>query len=73
MNNLLEEDEEELEGEKIDDANDSKKESKANGAHLSSEAFSESEPTKNGNVLGMEPPPNLLINCANGLKPETCI
>lgn len=73
MNNLLEEDEEELEREKIDVKSDSKRESKANGAHLSSEAFSESEPTQNGTALGTEPPPNLLINCVNGLKAETCI
>lgn len=73
MNNLLEEDEDELEGEKIDDSLDSKKESKANGAHLSTEAFSESEPTQNGTFHGMEQPPILLINCSNRVKTETCI
>ena len=66
MNNLLEEDEEEMEGEKIDATGD-KKEIKANGAHLSAEQ------TQNGSSLGREPPQNLLINCVNGLKTETCI
>lgn len=66
MNNLLEEDEEETEGEKIDVAGD-KKEVKANGANLSVEQ------TQNRSTLGKEPPQNLLINCVNGLKTETCI
>lgn len=66
MNNLLEEEEDEMEGEKIDAAGD-KKEMKANGAHLSGEQ------TKNGSALGKEQPQNLLINCVNGLKTETCI
>lgn len=67
MNNLLEEDEDDMEGEKID-AVGNKKEVKANGANLSAEQ------TKNGSALGKEPPPqNLLINCVNGLKTETCI
>lgn len=67
MNNLLEEDEDDdMEGEKIDSAGD-KKEIKANGAHLSVEQI------QNSSTLAKEPPQNLLINCLSGLKTETCI
>lgn len=66
MNNLLEEDEEELEGEKIDEANDDKL---VNGAHLS-----QAETALNGNgVVLNEQPQSHLINRVNGLKTETCI
>lgn len=67
MNNLLEEDEDELEIEKIDG---NEKQPQANGAHLSGEIFYEDD-QKNGNLK--EPPQNLLINRVNGLKTETCI
>lgn len=72
MNNLLEEDEEELEGARIDGAGD-KKESQTNGAHLSSEIFFGEGDNRNGNVVAKETPQNLLINCVNSLKTETCI
>lgn len=65
MNNLLEEDE--TESEKIDDVSDDKKENRA--AHLSSEA----EKSLNGTLAAKDPPQNLIINCVNGLKTETCI
>lgn len=69
MNNLLEEDEDELEGETIDNADGSKGEALANGAHLSGD-----KQNQNGkDVVAIEPPQSLIINRANGLKTETCI
>lgn len=58
MNNLLEEDEDELESEKIDEADVDQGEALENGAHLSRD----------------ETPPNLNGNGAmvKGLKTETC-
>lgn len=58
MNNLLEEDEDELESEKIDEADGDQGESPANGANLSE----------------VETPPNLNGNgtMVKGLKTETC-
>lgn len=58
MNNLLEEDEDALESEKIDEADGDEGEALANGSHLSQ----------------VEPPPNLNGNGAmvKGLKTETC-
>ena len=68
MNNLLEVDEDEMEGVKTNDEED-EKESKANGAHLLSD-----EQNHNGNVAVIkEPPQSLIINEVNGLKTETCI
>jgi hypothetical protein len=67
MNNLLEEDEDDIEGDTVDDVGDGK-ESNPNGAHLSSEQG------QNGSVNGKDlQPPNLVINRMNGLKTETCI
>lgn len=65
MNNLLEVDEEHDDDEvEVCD----KKESKANGAHLSGDV-----PYQAGISRGRELPQSLLINCVNGLKTETCI
>jgi hypothetical protein len=68
MNNLLEEDEDELESEKIDDG---EKEPQANGAHLSADILKENDQNLNGGFK--EPPQNLLSNRVNGFKTETCI
>lgn len=69
MNNLLEEDEDEMESEKIDGG---EKEPQANGAHLSAETFYEDNHNQNGNLNGnLKETPQ--INCSNGLKTETCI
>lgn len=67
MNNLLEEEEEddEMKSEKIDDVSVKK----ANGTHLSSEA----EDTHNSTFVAKDSQQNLIINCVNGLKTETCI
>lgn len=67
MNNLLEEDEDEIESEKIDS---SEKEPQANGAHLSAETFYEDNHNQNLNGNLKETPQN---DCANVLKTETCI
>lgn len=74
MNNLLEEDEDELEGVKIDDANNIK-ESPPTGTHLSTDSYLKDENNQNqiGDANGDEPPQSLIINCVNGLKPETCV
>jgi hypothetical protein len=73
MNNLLEEDEDELESEKIDGGDEKEKEPQANGAHLSAEILYEDDQNQppNGNLR--EAPSNLLINRVNGFKTETCI
>lgn len=68
MNNLLEEDEDELENEKIDDG---VKEPQANGAHLSNKISNENDQNLNGNLKELQP--NLLNNRVNGFKTETCI
>jgi hypothetical protein len=68
MNNLLEEDEDELEREKIDEVG---KELQANGAHLSAEILKENDQNLNGSFK--EPPQNLLSHRVNGFKTETCI
>jgi hypothetical protein len=69
MNNLPEEDEEELESEKVSEELTEKKESNANGAHLSSEIFFNDDKNEK------DPPANLIVNNnrVNGLKTETCI
>lgn len=89
MNNLPEEDEEEMEAEKVDDAVDTK-ELKANGAHLSADSETLTNGTNgtgpakgtngtgtvNGNSNGFvngNPIPKVVINRVNGLKTETCI
>lgn len=70
MNNLLEVDEEH-ENEEVEEGD--KKEKKANGAHLSSDAHFQEGISRNGNFQGRELPQSLLINCVNGFKTETCI
>lgn len=69
MNNLVEEDEEDLEGEKVIEDTAEKKESTANGAHLSSEIFFNDDKNEK------DPPANQIVNNnrVNGLKTETCI
>jgi hypothetical protein len=70
MNNLLEEDEEELESEKVGEVIAEKvTEPKANGAHLSGETL------LNGDKSEEDPPVNQVVNSnrVNGLKTETCI
>lgn len=70
MNNLLEEDEDEIENEKIDG---DEKEPQPNGAHLSAEIFCEDDQNQTQNGKPREAPQNLLINRVNGFKAETCI
>jgi hypothetical protein len=70
MNNLLEEDEDEIESEKIDVG---EKEPQPNGTHLSAEIFYENDQNQTQNENLKEAPQNLLINRVNGLKTETCI
>lgn len=68
MNNLLEEEEDELENEKLDECG---KEPQANGTHLSAETLKENDQNLNASIK--EPPQNLLNNHVNGFKTETCI
>lgn len=68
MNNLLEEDEDELDNQKIDNAISDEKEPLANGAHLSGD-----ESDQKDALVVKEPQQSLIINCVNSLKSETRI